>query len=217
MGVNRKWSLTLVRRYSPSAKRINVATFYFGRDLNELSPEWRTMDMGRMLGISKEESQEENEREKAYRKLPEGLISLLDSSELTDAAMESGFHVEMSSVQPGRDPSWAKFVMLAEGTSRRRSYFGRKRETIRVSYVESGTENTMEFVPLMADPMPRCIWVRVTEIPPAMMAGVIAEGLLSGPDSEQTILDEFMDLGLDVRFSRARELVLPGPFWDGCC
>jgi hypothetical protein len=49
------------------------------------------------------------------------------------------------------------------------------------------------------------------------MAGVIAEGLLSGPDSEQTILDEFTDLGLDDRFSRARELVLPGPFWDGCC
>ena len=113
--------------------------------------------MGRMLGLSREESQEENERETEYRKLPEGLISLLDSSELTDMAMESGFHVEMSSVKPGRDPSWVKFVMLAEGTARRRSYFGRKRDTTRVSYVESGTENTMELVPLTPDPMPRCI------------------------------------------------------------
>tara|TARA_B100000586_G_scaffold240259_1_gene192968 strand:- start:398 stop:925 length:528 start_codon:yes stop_codon:yes gene_type:complete len=175
------------------------------------------MDMGRMLGLSREESQEENERETEYRKLPEGLISLLDSSELTDMAMESGFHVEMSSVKPGRDPSWVKFVMLAEGTARRRSYFGRKRDTTRVSYVESGTENTMELVPLTPDPMPRCIWVRVTELPAATLAGVIAEGMLSGPHSEQTTLDEFTDLGFEDQISRARELVLPGPDWDGCC
>ena len=207
----------MVRHYSPCAKRINVATFYFGRDLDELSPEWRAMDMGRMLGISKEASPENNEREEEYRKLPEGLISLLDSSKLTETAMESGFHVEMSSVNPGRDSSWVKFVMLAEGTTRRRSYFGRKRDNIRVLYVEAGTENTMEFVPLMPDPMPRCIWVKVTELPDATLAGIIAEGMLSGPHSEQTTLDEFVDLGFEDQISRARELVLPGPDWDGCC
>jgi hypothetical protein len=50
-----------------------------------------------------------------------------------------------------------------------------------------------------------------------MLAGVIAEGMLSGPHSEQTTLDEFMDLGFEDQISRARGLVLPGPDWDGCC
>jgi hypothetical protein len=217
MGTIRKWSLTLVRKYKPSAKTINVATFYFGRDLDELSPEWRSMPMGRMLGISNEESGEGAESEGECRKLPEGLISLLDSAGLTDTAMESGFHVEMTNVKPGHDPSWSKFVMLAEGTARRPNFFGRKMDTIRISYVESGTGNTMEFVPLSPDPMPHCIWARVTELPDATLAGIIAEGMLSGPHSEQTTLDEFMDLGFEDNISRARGLVLPGPDWDGCC
>ena len=217
MGTIRKWSLTLVRKYKPSAKTINVATFYFGRDLDELSPTWRAMPMGRMLGISNEESGEGAESEGECRKLPEGLISLLDSAGLTDTAMESGFHVEMTNVKPGHDPSWSKFVMLAEGTARRPNFFGRKMDTIRISYVESGTENTMEFVPLSPDPMPHCIWARVTELPDATLAGIIAEGMLSGPHSEQTTLDEFMDLGFEDKISRARGLVLPGPDWDGCC
>ena len=54
--------------------------------------------MGRMLGISKEASPENNEREEEYRKLPEGLISLLDSSKLTETAMESGFHGLLGSI-----------------------------------------------------------------------------------------------------------------------
>ena len=36
MGCNKDWSLSCVRHYSPSAKKIEVATFYFGRDLDEL-------------------------------------------------------------------------------------------------------------------------------------------------------------------------------------
>lgn len=217
MGIIRKWSLTLVRKYKPSAKKINVASFYFGRDLDELTPDWRAMPMGRMLGISKEESNEKGESEGECRTLPEGLISLLDSAGLTDTAMESGFHVEMTNTKPGHDPSWSKFVMLAEGTVRRPSFYGRKMNTIRISYVESGTENTMEFVPMSPDPMPPYIWVRVTELPDVTLAGVIAEGMLSGPHSEQTTLDEFMDLGFEDQISRARGLVLPGPDWDGCC
>ena len=217
MGSNKDWSLTLVRHYSSSAKRIEVATFYFGRDLDELAPGWAASDVGRLVSLSKEESAEDGEGRMDFRKLPSGLISLLDSAGLTDTALESGFQVEMSSRKPSRDPAWVKFVMLAEGTERRRSYFGRKRDSIRVSYVESGTENTMEFVPLSQDPMPRCIWARVTELPAATLAGVIAEGILSGPHSEQTTLDEFADLGFEDQISRARELVLPGPGCDGCC
>ena len=35
--------------------------------------------------------------------------------------------------------------------------------------------------------------------------------------TEQTTLDEFADLGFEDQICRARELVLPGPDWDGCC
>ena len=216
MGSNKDWSLTLVRHYSPSAKRIDVATFYFGRDLDELSPGWRNSVAGRMISLSKEFSAEEEEASIDIRKLPSGLISMLDSANLTDTALESGFHVEMSSRKPSRDTTWVKFVMLAEGASRRRGMFGRLLDSVRVSYVESGTENTMEFMPLFPEPMPRIVWARVIELPPAILAGVVAEGILC-PDSEQTTLDEFTDLGFEDQICRTRELVLPGPDWDGCC
>ena len=52
MDSNKDWSLTLVRHYSPSAKRIEVATFYFGRDLDELAPGWRNSLAGRMISLS---------------------------------------------------------------------------------------------------------------------------------------------------------------------
>ena len=93
MGSNKDWSLTLVRHYSPSAKRIDVATFYFGRDLDELSPGWRNSVAGRMISLSKEFSAEEEEALIDTRKLPSGLISMLDSANLTDTALESGFHI----------------------------------------------------------------------------------------------------------------------------
>ena len=217
MGVNKDWSLTLVRHYSPSAKKIEVATFYFGRDMDELAPRWRTSAIDRLLSLTKDELAEGDQESRDFRKLPSGLISLLGAAGLTDTALESGFYVEMSIRKPSRDPAWVKFVMLAEGTSRSRGYFGRTHDTVRVSYVEDGTENTVEFVPLHSDPMPRCIWVKVTELPPAIMANVVAEEILSGPDSEQTTLDEFTDLGLEDQYCRARELALPGPDWDGCC
>ena len=216
MGSNKDWSLTLVRHYRPSAKNIDVATFYFGRDLDELAPGWRNSVSGRMVSLSKEDSEEENQERMDTRKLPSGLISMLDSANLTDAALEMGFHVKMTSRKPSRDPSWVKLVMLAEGTAKRRGMFGRTRDFVQFCYVESGTENTMELVPLSPEPTPQKIWAKVTELPPATLAGVIAEGMLC-PDQEQTTLDEFSDLGFEDQICRARELVLPGPDWDGCC
>ena len=74
----------------------------------------------------------------------------------------------------------------------------------------------MEFVPLSPDGIPRVIWARVVELPSATLAGVISQGILC-QNSEQTTLDEFSDLGFEDQICRARELVLPGPDWDGCC
>ena len=41
MSCSKNWGLTCVRNYSPSAKSIDVATFYFGRDMDELNPDSR--------------------------------------------------------------------------------------------------------------------------------------------------------------------------------
>jgi hypothetical protein len=109
-----------------------------------------------------------------------------------------------------------KFQMLVEGTSKGRGMFGRTRHSVQNSYVESDSNLTMEFVPLVPEPMPTIIWAKVSELPPSTLAGVIAEGMLC-PNSEQTTLDEFMDLGFEDQICRVRELVLPGPDWDGCC
>ena len=216
MGCNKDWSLSCVRHYSPSAKKIEVATFYFGRDMDELAPGWRNSVAGRMISLSKEEPTIEEDQLADTRKLPSGLISMLDAANLTDAALETGFHVEMTSRNPGNDPSWTRLVMLAEGTSRGKGMFGRSRDYVQVCYVGSETGDTMEFVPLSPDPMPKVVWARVVELPSEIVAGVVSQGILC-QNSEQMILDEFWDLGFEDQICRARELVLPGPDWDGCC
>ena len=208
--------MSLVRDYSPTAKKIEAATFYFGRDLDELVP--RTSPMGRLLALSKEETSEDGYRNREVRKLPTGLISLLGSAGLTDNALEAGFLVEMTRSKPGLEASWVRFVRLAEGVAMERSVFGGRERCTRVAYVESGTTNSMEFVPLDPhEPMPPSIWARVTELPDEIMEGVIAEEILSQSGGSQTTLDEFMDLGLEKLHSRARVLVLPGPAPRGCC
>ena len=212
----RVWTLSLVRDYSPTAKKIEVATFYFGRDLDELVP--RPSSMGRLLALSKEEPSEDGDRNREVRKLPTGLISLLGSAGLTDNALEAGFLVEMTRSKPGHEASWVRFVKLAEGVARERSVFGGMGRCTRVAYIESGTTNSMEFVPLDPhEPMLPSIWVRVIELPDEMLAGVIAEEILSQSGGCQTTLDEFMDLEFETLQSRARVLVLPGPAPRGCC
>ena len=94
--------------------------------------------------------------------------------------------------------------------------FGRSRDYVQVCYVGSETGDTMEFVPLSPDPMPKVVWARVVELPSEIVAGVVSQGILC-QNSEQMILDEFWDLGFEDQICRARELVLPGPDWDGCC
>lgn len=216
MSCSKNWKLTCVRHYSPSAKNIDVATFYFGRDLDELTPESRASAMGKMVALSKEDSIETNDIGLAdVRKLPSGIISMLDLADLTEEALESGFHVEMTSLNPGPKSGWTKLVKLAEGTEKRRGLFGRTGHQKRVCYMECDSENTMEFIPLSPEAMPKIMWARVTDIPPTILAGILAESILDS-EPEQTTLDEFANLGFEDQVCRARELALPGPDWN-CC
>lgn len=215
MGCKKKWELTCVRHYSPSAKNIEVATFYFGRDLDELTPESRASSMGRMVALSKEDSIEVPNIIDDVRRLPSGIISMLEQANLTEEALESGFHIKMTSLNPGPNSGWTKLVLLAEGAAKIRSIFGRTGISNRYCYMECDSDNTVEFIPLAPEPMPNIIWAKVTEIPPAILAGILAEGILDS-ESGQTTLDEFADLGFEDQCCRARELALPGPEWD-CC
>ncbi|MBD36342.1 MAG: hypothetical protein CL512_06195 [Actinobacteria bacterium] len=215
MSCTKNWELTCVRHYSPSAKSIDVATFYFGRDLDELTPESRATNIGRMVAVSREDSIETPDIRDDVRKLPSGIISMLDLANLTEEALEAGFHIEMTSVNPGPKSGWTKLIMLADGTEKRRGLFGRTGYQKRVCYMECDSEKTMEFIPLAPEAMPKIMWARVTEIPPAILAGILAESILDS-EPQQTTLDEFADLGLEDVFCLARELALPGPSWD-CC
>lgn len=218
-GDHRNWNLSLVRKYSPTAKKIEVSTFYFGRDLDELAPTG-PLDVGaRLLAVSKGNTIAPNRADSEARSLPLGLISLLEKAVLTEEALEVGFHVEMTLLNPGQNDSWSKFVTVAEATRWDRSNLGFRMNSMRATYVESGTTDTLEFVSVdpWGEKMPTCIWVRVKELPDEILAGVIAEGILSHNIGFQTTLDEFMDLGFESTSCSARELPLPGPPPKGCC
>ena len=218
-GDHRHWNLSLVRKYSPTAKKIEVATFYFGRDLDELAPTGLPDVGARLLALSKRGALAPNSDDLEVRRLPLGLISLLKKANLTEEALEVGFHVEMTIQNPGQDDSWSKFVAVAEATRWGRMRGGFRSDTLRATYVEGDTSNTLEFVSLdpWAEKMPPCIWMRAKELPDEILAGVIAEGILSHNIGFQTTLDEFMDLGFESTSCSARELPLPGPPPKGCC
>lgn len=218
-GDHKHWNLSLVRKYSPTAKKIEVATFYFGRDLDELVPTGPPDVGARLLAVSKRGAMASNSDDLEVRSLPLGLISLLEKADLTEVALEVGFHVEMTLLNPGQDDSWLKFVTVVEGTRRTRRNWGFRSDSMRATYVEDDTTNTLEFVSLdpRAEKMPPCIWMRAKELPDEILAGVIAEEILSHNIGSQTTLDEFMDLGFEATSCSASELPLPGPPPKGCC
>ena len=215
MSCSKNWGLTCVRNYSPSAKSIDVATFYFGRDMDELNPDSRASRVERMIAVSREDSIQAPNILDDVRKLPSGIISMLDLANLTEEALESGFHIDMTSQNPGSESGWTKLIMLADGSEKRRGIFGRTCHQKRVCYMETDSESTMEFIPLAPEKMPKVLWAKVTEIPPSILAGILAENILDS-EPQQTTLDEFADLGFEDQICLARVLALPGPSWEGC-
>ena len=217
-GDHRHWKLSLVRKYSPTAKSIEVATFYFGRDLDELAPTGLQDATARLLAVSRGTTPPSSD-DLEVRRLPSGLISLLEKANLTEEALEVGFHVEMTIQNPGRDDSWSNFLIVAEATRWGRMRGGFRNDSLRATYVDEGTTDTAELVSVdpWREKMPTCIWVRVKELPEEILAGVIAEEILSHNMGFQTTLDEFMDLGFEATTCSARELPLPGPPPEGCC
>lgn len=207
---SRLWVVNAVRNYSPVEKKIDVATFFFGRNFDELKPS-EPRGISRLMSVSRNRKTTPESEMTNIRKLPSGLISLLENSNLTEEALEVGFQVQMTILNKEKENSWRKFVIMAE-CNRGFGY------SIRANYVEIGTTNSVEFISIdpWAEKMPTCIWIRVTELPEETLAAVIAEGILSHTIGMQTTLDEFFDLDVESEFSNSLELPLPGPPWEGC-
>ena len=190
---NQNWKLTLIRDYKVSQKNeIEDAMFAYGRTASEL---------------------EDETRESAH--LPTGLIHLLDRTELTSEAMESGFITEIStSNQDGED--WHCFTRTALGV---KTLPGIPFQPTRAFYVIEDGEQFFEMIDLSCrrqeTSLPLKIWMRVIEIEVDALAWAIDSNFYSCDGGHQTTLDTWIDLSQHVpnwqKFSKLPPLPLPGP------
>ena len=190
---NQNWKLTLIRDYKVSQKNeIEDAMFAYGRTASEL---------------------EDETRESAH--LPTGLIHLLDRTELTSEAMESGFITEIStSNQDGED--WHCFTRTALGV---KTLPGIPFQPTRAFYVIEDGEQFFEMIDLSCrrqeTSLPLKIWTRVIEIEVDALAWAIDSNFYSCDGGHQTTLDSWIDLGKHgpnrQKFSKLPPLPLPGP------
>lgn len=190
---NQNWKLTLIRDYKVSQKNeIEDAMFAYGRTASEL---------------------EDETRESAH--LPTGLIHLLDRTELTSEAMESGFITEIStSNQDGED--WHCFTRTALGV---KTLPGIPFQPTRAFYVIEDGEQFFEMIDLSCrrqeTSLPLKIWMRVIEIEVDALAWAIDSNFYLCDGGHQTTLDSWIDLGKQrpnrQKFSRLPPLPLPGP------
>jgi hypothetical protein len=190
---NQNWKLTLIRDYKVSQKNeIEDAMFAYGRTASEL---------------------EDETRESAH--LPTGLIHLLDRTELTSEAMESGFITEIStSNQDGED--WHCFTRTALGV---KTLPGIPFQPTRAFYVIEDGEQFFEMIDLSCrrqeTSLPLKIWMRVIEIEVDALAWAIDSNFYSCDGGHQSTLDSWIDLGKHgtnrQNFSKLPPLPLPGP------
>ena len=190
---NQNWKLTLIRDYKVSQKNeIEDAMFAYGRTASEL---------------------EDETRESAH--LPTGLIHLLDRTELTSEAMESGFITEIStSNQDGED--WHCFTRTALGV---KTLPGIPFQPTRAFYVIEDGEQFFEMIDLSCrrqeTSLPLKIWMRVIEIEVDALAWAIDSNFYACDGGHQTTLDTWIDLSQHVpnwqKFSKLPPLPLPGP------
>ena len=190
---NQNWKLTLIRDYTVSQKNeIEDAMFAYGRTASEL---------------------EDKTRESAH--LPTGLIHLLDRTELTSEALESGFTTEIStSNQDGED--WHCFTRTALAV---KTLPGIPFQPIRAFYVIEDGEQFFEMIDLSCrrqeTSLPLKIWIRVIEIEVDALAWAIDSDFYSCDGGHQTTLDTWIDLGSHLancnNSTKMPPLPLPGP------
>ena len=182
------WSLTAIRNgKQENAYEIDKAQFYYGR--------WQSEVAG-----------------SSPKRLPSGLIGMLEGTGMEQTAMESGFVISMSASPANRD-YWTRFVStitIREMDSRlfydTRTLFSREGEGV----------ETIEFVDLF-NPcagglrMPNNIWLRVDELPMTIIGWAMSSGLMDGEKSRQTDLTQWIGKPKDNEVIPKDILSLPGP------
>ena len=201
----KKWKMICIRKASPGPSEVELAKamFHFGRSTHELEGGWIP-------------PWEKRKRKKGPSgTIPEGLVSVLEESDLGDEALETGVEVEITNRAP-RDPGgWHRFDYIAQ---MERGDPGR--ETQRFCYLMETEGTALEMVRIdHENEMPRIIWIRAVQLSEDVLAWAVGSRFLT-LDEGQTTLEEFCDLGCHESGSdRQRAIPLPGPSPErrGCC
>ena len=182
------WSLTVIRNgKQENAERIEDSQFHYGRWPDEVA------------GATP-------------RRLPSGLIEMIERAGLAEQAMESGLVIYMSAA-PSERELWAQFssTVTVRSTKRRFSF-----DTRTLFSREDGEGGTFELVDLY-NPclggmnMPSNVWVRLGELPMSTLAWAMSAGILDSDKSRQIDLSQWIGKPTDNTIIPNDIMALPGP------
>ena len=180
------WTLTVLRHGEDGSEDdIEKAEFRFGRWADELE-------------------------ESPITRLPSGLVSVLQRSEILEEAMETGFVVQMLP-QTCSEPGWNDFIGAAKLTHLMVGPFG----PTRGMFVCQNDYSTLEFVDVCcpfhseSDGLPQVISIRVLELPLATVAWAFDNGIFEC-DSEQLTLDQWVEFS-EIPSEDDKQFPMPGP------
>ena len=180
------WTLTVLRNGGQGpVEELEEAEFRFGRRGEELE-------------------------EAPLRRLPAGVVSLIQSTNIEQEAMETGFTLEMRFTR-GEGMHWKEYVMLAGNES-----WESMKRTPRSVYACSDLEGAVEFVDVenpcsFYNQLPERIWIRATPISMPIVAWAMTNGIYSCPKGDQRTLHQWCDMSSVRPVEQIKALVLPGP------
>tara|TARA_B110000003_G_scaffold197650_1_gene196349 strand:+ start:1953 stop:2567 length:615 start_codon:yes stop_codon:yes gene_type:complete len=186
-----EWSLTLVRSGGYKIdNELNDALFLYGRTSKEIL-------------LSKKNNFKQH--------LPNGVIHLLEKSNLTDLALETGFVVNISINKKNNniESGWEKFEKVITSSLKKNSPL-QLDEAIWGVYSLYEGDRCFEMIGITPEKLPSNVWIEVKPLDQKTLAWVISQdNILTSDDKEQKTLDDFFELNLS-ELSRSY-LTLPGP------
>ena len=180
------WTLTVLRHGEDGSEDdIEKAEFRFGRWADELE-------------------------ESPIRRLPSGLVSVLQRSEILEEAMETGFVVQMLP-HACSESGWNDFIGAAKLTHQMMGPFGPTRALFVCQTDYSALELVDVCCPFHSGPVaiPSCISVKVTELSLPTMAWAFDNGIFEC-DDEQLTLDQWVEFS-EIPLEEDKQFPMPGP------
>ena len=182
------WSLTAIRNgKQENADGIGEAQFCYGRWPSEVSGS-------------------------TPKRIPSGLIGMIDEFDMEQEAMESGFMVYMTASPDDRE-SWVQFV----STVTVRDFDSRLLYDSRTLFSRGEREGeTIEFVDLYNPcaggiEMPNNVWLKIGELPMSTLGWAMGSGIMEADKSRQTNLNQWIGKPIDQTIVPSDIMSLPGP------